>query len=429
MAERWLVETMPLQGSPHGPVLRAARDALCAAGLAVGVTLVLVEEWEALAQLNAWHRGDWFPLLPRPAAAPSFWVAAVDADGEFVATHGVVLLDCSTASFGARVGDLTAFHDPGAAPSEEFGFCASPAAHETRGAVAWIVAGWNRPDWRGRGLFHLLGAVARLVALDRWSPRWVVGLVDPETVPVWVRRCAGRALLELLPAVLYQQAGVGRLQLHFMRWSRPAMLLDLQDAARKDTLETGTLRPVWSMQSLDVNGGQDGAAAPILPPIEGVGVDEGPADTRDGHPVEDRLAGADALGILRPDAVRELDMRIRFVGLVDDGPAPGAPQNRQGRHPQMPEAQRIGRPGARQESAAVHQAGAFQEDGQGRGQHALAPALGHDGALPVRRLGQRQPNDGGLRPDGGAQGAPVLGGEDQDGHAARSSFRASTAAA
>lgn len=103
MAERWLVETMPLQRSPHGPVLRAARDALCAAGLAAGVTLVLVEEWEALEWLNARHRGNWFPLLPRPAASPSFWVAAVDADGEFVATHGVVLLDCSAASFGARV--------------------------------------------------------------------------------------------------------------------------------------------------------------------------------------------------------------------------------------------------------------------------------------------------------------------------------------
>lgn len=415
---RRLIETMPLKGCPHGPVLRAARDALCAAGLAVGVTLVLVEEWEALADLNARHRGDWFPLLPRPAAAPSFWVAAVDADGEFVATHGVVLLDCSAASFGARVGDLTAFHDPGAAPSEEFGFCASLAAHETCGAVAWIVAGWSRPDWRGRGLFHLLGAVARLVALDRLSPRWMVGLVDPETVPVWTRRCAGRALLEPLPAVLYQQAGVGRLPLHFMRWSRPAVLLDLQDATR-----------AWSMQGLDVDGGQNGAAAPILPPIEGVGVDEGPANARDGHPIEDRLAGADALGILRPDAVGELDMRIRFVGLVDDGPTPGAPQNRQGRHPQVPEAQRLGRPGAGQEGAAVHQTGTLQEGGQGRGQHALAPALRHDGALPVRRLDQRQPDDVGLLPDGGALGAPVLGGEGEDGHAARSSFRASTAAA
>ncbi|WP_434617466.1 hypothetical protein [Azospirillum sp. B2RO_4] len=228
-----MVETLRLGTGPHAEVLKAARDALCASALAAGVTPVLVKEWEALERLNARHRANWFPLLPRPAVAPSFWVAAVDADGEFAATHGVVLVDCSAVSFGARVGDLTAFHDPGAAPSDEWAFCASPSAHDTRGAVAWIVAGWNRPDWRGRGLFHLLGAVARLVALDRWSPRWVVGLVDPETVPVWERRCAGRALLEPLPAVLYQQAGIGRLPLHFMRWSRDAVVLDLKEAARR----------------------------------------------------------------------------------------------------------------------------------------------------------------------------------------------------
>lgn len=232
-AERRLVETLRLGAGPYADTLKAAHDVLCASALAAGVTLVLVEEWEELERLNARHRGDWFPLLPRPAAASSFWVAAVDADGEFVATHGVVLLDCSAASFGARVGDLTAFHDPGAAPSDEWAFSASPSAHDTRGAVAWIVAGWNRPDWRGRGLFHMLGAVARLVALDRWSPRWVVGLVDPETVPVWERRCAGRALLEPLPAVLYQQHDVGRLPLHFMRWSRDAVVLDLKDATRR----------------------------------------------------------------------------------------------------------------------------------------------------------------------------------------------------
>jgi hypothetical protein len=44
--------------------------------------------------MNARHRGDWFPLLARPAAASSFRVAAVDVEGEFLATHGVVLLDC-----------------------------------------------------------------------------------------------------------------------------------------------------------------------------------------------------------------------------------------------------------------------------------------------------------------------------------------------
>lgn len=228
---RRLIETLRLGGGPHAATLSAARDALCADSISKGVTLIMSDDWAELEALNGRHRDGWFPLLPRPADASAFWIGAADADGEIVATHGVVLLDCVGTSIGERISDLSAFHAYGAAPVGEWAFCASGPALETSGTVAWIVAGWNRPDWRGRGLFHLLGAVARLVAMDRWSPRWMVGLVDPETVPVWSRRCAGRALLEPRPAVLYHQDGVGRLPLHFMRWSREAIILDLKDAA------------------------------------------------------------------------------------------------------------------------------------------------------------------------------------------------------
>ncbi len=227
---RLLIETLPLGVGPHTATLTARRDALCAEALTLGVTPILSEDWCALAELNVRHRTGWFPLLPRPASAPSFWIGAADAQGDIVATHGVVLLDCSVASFGTQVADLRAFHDVPAAPVDEWAFCASPTAHDTMGSVAWIVAGWSRPDWRGRGLFHLLGAIARMVALARWSPRWTVGLVDPETVPVWSSRHGGRRRLEALPAILYHQAGVGRLPLHFMRWSQAAVVLDLRNA-------------------------------------------------------------------------------------------------------------------------------------------------------------------------------------------------------
>lgn len=68
MAERWLVETMPLQGSPHGPVLRAMP---CATGPAASVTLVVVEEWETLERPNARRRGDWFPFALFRQSAPN----------------------------------------------------------------------------------------------------------------------------------------------------------------------------------------------------------------------------------------------------------------------------------------------------------------------------------------------------------------------
>lgn len=212
--------------------LGSVRDRIQAEASGKGIALFVSDDWDALVDLNARSREGWFPLLPRPSSAPCFWVGAIDSAGEVVATHGVVLLDCSSRSFGERVVDLSAFHDPGQAPPEEWAFCASGAAQETRGKVAWIVAGWNRPDWRGRGLFHLLGVLARLVAWERYRPRWVVGLVDPETVPVWARRCAGRALVEHRASILYHQQGIGRLPLHLMRWSRAAVLQDLGGMGR-----------------------------------------------------------------------------------------------------------------------------------------------------------------------------------------------------
>ncbi len=226
MGDYRLVETCNLGSGPLVPAVVTARDRLCADAIARGVTPILCEGWESLEELNATNRDSWFPLLPKPASAPAFWLGLVDGEGEVIATHGVVLVDCSSASFGARLADLSAFHDPADVPADEWAFCASEAAHDTRGAVAWIVAGWTRPDWRGRGLFHNLGALARLVALARWNPRWMVGLVDPETVPVWSGRGAGRRRLEERPGVLYCQHGIGRLPLHFMRWSRPAVVLD-----------------------------------------------------------------------------------------------------------------------------------------------------------------------------------------------------------
>ena len=222
-----LVETLDLGASPLAPALRGARDRLCGDLVPCGATPILCESWEALQGLNALHRGDWFPLLPKPPSAPAFWLGLVDGEGEVIATHGVVLLDCTAFSFGARLADLSALHDPGSAPADEWAFVASEAAHDTCGTVAWIVAGWTRPDWRGAGLFHRLGELVRLVALARWNPKWVVGLVDPETVPVWSGRGGGRRRLEERPGILYHQNGVGRLPLHLMRWGRHAVYMDL----------------------------------------------------------------------------------------------------------------------------------------------------------------------------------------------------------
>ncbi|MBP2291060.1 hypothetical protein [Azospirillum rugosum] len=204
--------------------INAARDALMRKLAARGVSLAVCDDWSELQRLNETNRNSWFELLPRPSSSPAFWIAATDATGEVVATQGVVLLDCSKVSFGERLGDLTAFHDAGRAPVGEWCFCASEAAFDTTGRVAFVVAGWVRPDWRGKGLFHPMAALMRLAAWARWDVHWWAGLVDPETVPVWNAKGAGRRRLEPRPTIMYQQNGVGRLPLHLLRFSRPAMV-------------------------------------------------------------------------------------------------------------------------------------------------------------------------------------------------------------
>ncbi|HEY0832676.1 MAG TPA: hypothetical protein VGE72_02105, partial [Azospirillum sp.] len=106
MTGRALVETLAITG-PHAAMLRAARDALCADTLALGLTLVVSEDWRELEEVNRANVATWLPLMHQPNGEDAFWLAAVDRDGAVVSTHGGVLMDCSGRSFGERLSDLS----------------------------------------------------------------------------------------------------------------------------------------------------------------------------------------------------------------------------------------------------------------------------------------------------------------------------------
>lgn len=203
-----------------------AVEALIARLESKGVHVFLNTDWTALEAINTRHANSWFPLLPHPVSAPTMWVGAADASGDVVASYGGVLIDCGPRSLGEKLGDLTVFHDDGDAPHEEWCFCASEGAFDTRGRVAWMTAGWTDPAWRGRGLFHPLGHLLRMTSWAAWDVHWWAGVVEEETVPVWNAPGAGRRRLEARPSILYQQSGVARCPLHFCRFSRPAVTLD-----------------------------------------------------------------------------------------------------------------------------------------------------------------------------------------------------------
>lgn len=217
-----------LPGLAHLPAqIRAAIAALTDRLASKGVTVFLSDDWSALEALNRRHANSWFPLLPHPASAETLWVGAVDDAGDVVASYGGVRIDCTARSLGERLGDLSVFHDPGDAPSEEWCFCADDAAFDTRGVVTWMTAGWTNPAWRGRGLFHPLGHLLRMASWAAWETSWWAGVVEEDTAAtVWGAPGAGRRRLSARPTIMYQQAGVERCALHYCRFSRPAVTLD-----------------------------------------------------------------------------------------------------------------------------------------------------------------------------------------------------------
>lgn len=229
---RILVETLAIPDSaPHAELLRAARDRLCTDAVAKGYTPVLSNTWEDLEALNRANLASWLPLMRRPAGPDWFWLGAVNGEGEVVATQGAVLVDCGGASFGERLADLSFFSGT-PAPGERC-FCASPAAHLTHGRVAYVTAGWTRPDVRGRGLFHLLGRLVRLIAWARWSPSWWAGMVSDAVAPQWSEAKAGRRFLEERPTILYQNpaASFDYPPYRLLRFCRAGVLADMRHAA------------------------------------------------------------------------------------------------------------------------------------------------------------------------------------------------------
>ncbi|WP_431855293.1 hypothetical protein [Azospirillum sp.] len=228
---RFLVETMIMQDGPHAELLSAARDALCATAVGLGFTPVLSTMWEDLEALNRANLGSWLPLMRRPDGSDWFWLGAVDDRGEVLGTQGAALVDCTAASFGDRLSDLS-FFSGRPAPGERC-FCASPTAFETTGRVAYVTAGWTHPDARGRGLFPLLGRLVRLVAWARWAPSWCVGMVSDTVAPQWSEAKAGRRFLERRPTILYQNPAVGfdYPPYRLLRFCRAGVLLDLQEVS------------------------------------------------------------------------------------------------------------------------------------------------------------------------------------------------------
>ncbi len=222
---------MPAGAVDAGDALGDAWNRVAAGLQSRGLSAFRSCEWAELEAINRANLSSWFPLLPKPADLPGQWVGVADPGGAVVAVQGSVLLDCRERSFAARLTDLSAFYDPAAVPADAWCFTASPEARETRGMVAFMSSGWVHPDCRGGDLFHAVGLLNRLAALEAWAPDWLAALVDPGVHRLWTVGRVGPRHLDRFPTVCLHQPGVSRLTLHVLRFDPAEVLAGLRRAS------------------------------------------------------------------------------------------------------------------------------------------------------------------------------------------------------
>ncbi|NYZ15544.1 hypothetical protein HL658_23640 [Azospirillum sp. RWY-5-1] len=229
--------SLPVPAGPLGGLIAAARDRLVAQAGAAGVTLHLDSNMWSLAAINdeAVAAGSWEPMLPacdprhrRLHPGNAAWLVGTGRDGAVVTAQAIVLYDCRDRSVGSIFQDLSALYDQ--PPGDAWCEVTSPLALSMRGRVAWALAGWTRPDHRGRALFPICHRATKLVGWLRWQPDAFIGFSDPDLAErVWNEGYMGTRLMDPVPGVTFNQPGLRALPMHFMAWTRAMFLGDLAE--------------------------------------------------------------------------------------------------------------------------------------------------------------------------------------------------------
>ncbi|MGD9830000.1 MAG: hypothetical protein AB7E70_04470 [Hyphomicrobiaceae bacterium] len=162
----------------HGPV-ELLRRFVETADLMIrerGVSVTLTG-FDELVAVNRRNRASWAPILPifdpaRGGAAPEDGLALLgrDRDGSVVTAMAARHYLWPATSFAEEARNLRLFHkDPatGKLPGE----CCevtSDGASLVSGRIAFVGAGWFRPDFRGRALSGVMSRLTRTCAYLRW---------------------------------------------------------------------------------------------------------------------------------------------------------------------------------------------------------------------------------------------------------------------
>lgn len=175
----------------RGPAkhIKAYFDYASAKAAPVGVRFVF-GTFDELIALNIANRGTWFSIFPAfdPAHGLvrddlSACIFGVHESGAVVTCHALHLFDMAETNFGREAEALRVYYaDPETMrrPGER---CVITAdyAFQISGRVVFSGAFWCHGDFRGHGMARILPKLAKVYALARWDPDYIVSYMTKPT--------------------------------------------------------------------------------------------------------------------------------------------------------------------------------------------------------------------------------------------------------
>lgn len=172
----------------HGPPTLLGRFFLHTARFAEerGITLKFCQP-EELAFVNRQNRDNWMPLVPM--YDPSFnkldktnYIGFIgeNRNGEIVTANAVRLYDWRRSNFRNEATSLRLMYDSPVVSKQPNERCTvdTLAGELVSGRAAFSGAAWVHPAFRGRGLGCMLPLVAKALALTKWWPDTVFGMMS-----------------------------------------------------------------------------------------------------------------------------------------------------------------------------------------------------------------------------------------------------------
>lgn len=167
----------------YGPAPLLSRFVLEADKVAreAGIYLRIRHDFDRLAELNDEEvaLGNWYPLIemldPRRSDVTrenAFWISGENEKGEIVSTNAGRIYDWRDTNLAEQAVAMMYGRDDGQPVT-----MTTEVPRTINGIVQSMGATWVRPDYRSRGLSHLLPRVGRAYGLSRWPVDWIIAFV------------------------------------------------------------------------------------------------------------------------------------------------------------------------------------------------------------------------------------------------------------